>query len=179
MPFDQNTFQQMLDDYLTENVTIKIVDYTGDTNPIGGASLGVNVDVGETNSFDLRFTNNGNLGLLNVIVRVTSRRGRVSQNFSGLVNLAGSQWMAPWSNSMEVRPFNLAPNQTYLHRHAMSGGNLFGYVADEPTGGTDNNRDVETLLTATIIQWQPDMNNFILNVTKGPQDIWRNFIQRS
>ena len=61
----------------------------------------------------------------------------------------------------------------------MSSGYLFGYIADETTGGDDNDRDIEDLLTARIAYWQPDVNSMIMKPTDGPQDVYRNFIQRS
>ena len=179
MPFDQTAFNQMLEDYLNDNVELSIVDYSGDTNPIGGAALGVNIDVGETNSFDVRIKNNGSLGIINMAVRIKSHRGRVSGTFTGIVNLAGSQWSTPWTTNWVSRKFNVGPNSTLLLRHEMSGGYLFGYVADEPTGGTDNDRDIETLLEASVAYWQPDLNTLIMKPTDGPSDEYKNFIQRS
>ncbi len=179
MSFDVTEFKQMLADYLDDCVEIRIMDYIGDTNPIGGPSQGVNIDVGETHSFDIEAKNNGSLGLMNVHVEIEARRGKVSNSWYGLINTAGSHWMAPWHTSMAVRAFNLDPGQSYLHKHETSGGHLFGYNAEEPTGGSDNNRDVEILLTAKIVAWQPDLSKFGFDTKNGPQDTWETFIQRT
>ena len=105
MPFDQAAFQQNLEDYLNDYVTLEIVNYTGDVNPIGGANQGVNIDVGEVNSFDLKIANDGDLGLLNVAVDIFAQRGRISGSFSGFAWLAGSQWMDPWDTSWQFNWF--------------------------------------------------------------------------
>lgn len=180
MPFDMVAFEQSLHDYMANNFTIKIVDYYLDTQPIGGADQGVNFDVGEIHSFDLEYTNNGDLAILNLVSRVTCIHGRLSQSFSGFSSMAGSQWVSPWLPSIDVRPFHVGPNQSIKLRHETSGGQLFGYRLDEPTGGTDNNRDIETLLTATVKSWQPDLQNLVLAPRKdAPQAVLRSFIQRS
>jgi hypothetical protein len=177
MAFDQAAFEQMLSDYLTDRVSLEIVDYYGDVNPIGAGSQGVNLDVGETHSFDLRIRNTGPIRLLNVIVRLTARHGGISLSFFGLVNVAGAHWLPPFGPSAMVRPFHLDPFQDLLLKHSASGGHLFGYKLQEPTAGTDNNREVETLLTATIESWEPDLGS--ISAIKGPQALYRNFIQRS
>jgi len=179
MPFDMNSLTQSLEEYLVQNVTIKIINYIGDTQPIGGVDQGVNFDVGETHSFDLQYANNGNLGILNLIANVKCKHGKLSTTFSGLSNLAGSQWTEPWNSSLDVRPCNLGPNETITWRHEQSGGHLLGYQLTSPTGGSDNNRDIETLLTAKIIRWQPDLQNLTLGTKRGPIDILESFIQRT
>jgi len=172
MPFDPNAFNQMLENYLNDNITLEIVNYLND-------GTGFNLDVGETKQFDLRITNKGNLGLLNVYVQVTSQRGIMSQSYFGFSSVIGGGWMDPWLNSITVRPFNLPANYTHLLRHENSGGPLFAYKATETTGGTDNNRDIETLLRARIAVWQPDLNIQLKTGKKTPTDAYDNFIQRS
>ena len=63
MALQDKTIKELLDTYLNEYVTIKIINYIGDTNPSGGRDQGVNLDVGETHSFDLKIENKG--GTLN------------------------------------------------------------------------------------------------------------------
>lgn len=178
MAFDEKAFKDMVENYLINCVELEIVDYIGVKNPIGSASLGVNIDVGETNSFDLRITNNGPLGLRNIVVRISSRRGKVTQSFSGLVDASGSHWTGPFLTSTDVRPFDLDPHQTHLLQHEVSGGPLFGYNAEETTGGADNARDVETLLSATIIKWDPYLK-MVLGTVNSPTATFESFIQRS
>ena len=126
--------------------------------------------------------NNGPLGLLNVVIRIsTSQRGTVSQSYSGNIHIAGAHWIDPWLNQIDVRPFNLGPGQGYTHAHELSGGHLFGFRAVETTGGTDNNRDVETLFTAKIIRVEMDVSNLAItpDAKNGPQVNYQNFIQRT
>lgn len=178
MAFDEQIFKDLIENYLSNCVDLEIVDYVGKQNPVGPESLGVNIDVGETNSFDLRITNKGPLGLRNIVVRVASRRGKVTQSYSGLANEAGSHWTDPFLTSTDIRPFDLDPRQTILLQHDASGGPLFGYNAEETTGGADNARDVETLLTATIIKWDPFLK-MDLEVANSPTATFDSFIQRS
>ncbi len=176
MAFDEQAFKEMLENYPNDCVEIEIIR-TSSPNPVlagGAGSLGVNIDVGETRSFNLQIINNGPIGLQNVFVEITSRRGKVSASYSGFA----AHWIGPFRTTLEVRPFNLAPHQTYLHKHEINNGDLFGYNAQEPTGGSDNARDIETLLTASIIKWEPDLK-VGFELINGPTDTFDAFIQRS
>lgn len=180
MSFDKKKFDNALSQYLDDCVTINFKQWGIQLNPVGtGPKPGRNFDVGETHSYSLEIINNGPLGMLNVHLIITCRHGKLSGTYSGNSSILGSHWMAPWGSSLMVRAFNLKPNETYLHRHEFSTGNLFGYNIETPTAGTDNNRAVEDLLTAKIFSWQPDVNNYILKPEEGPSAIMRDFIQRS
>ena len=177
MSCDVGAIQKILASYLSNCIELKIVNYLNDSNP-AGVGLGINIDKGETHSFDLSIKNNGSLGLRNVIVRVTSTRGKVTQTYFGSSSIVGGHWIGPFSNSIDVRPFDLNPHQHYLHQHNMSGGHLIGYNAEDTTAGSDNNRAIETLLTAQIVQWEPDFGADGIS-GKGPKVTFESFIQRS
>ena len=177
MSFNLAAFQQMQKDYFADYVTVEIINYTGDRNPVGGADQGVNIDIGEVNSFDLVIRNTGMINLTNVDVKVTAYHGKVSGTFSGWVNLIGSQWIGPWATTWVTRKFNLAPLMGVFLKHETSGGNLFGYRADSTTGGTDNTRLVETLLMARIYRGTMNLG-ITLSQGQGPQDTFEDAIQR-
>jgi hypothetical protein len=171
MPFNETDYRTMLESYAEECIELELQRWTGPDD-------GVNVDVGEIYDFNLSVTNNGDLGVLNAVVGIQARHGMLSQSYWGFLGLAGEHWMGPWLPSIIVRPFDLDPNSTYTHTHESSGGRLFAFRADEPTGGTDNNRDVEDLVTATLVMWQPNLQKLYLR-SGGPTDTWSDFIQRS
>lgn len=171
MSFDEKEYRAMLESYAADCVELEVKRGVV-------SNTGVNVDVGEILDFNLRLKNNSNLGMLNVFVGIQARHGMLSQSYWGTTIMAGAHWMDPWQPAITVRPFNLAPNTNYIHSHETSGGSLFAFRADEPTGGTDNNRDVEDLVTATLVMWQPDLQKLYLQ-SREPTDTWRNFIQQS
>ena len=177
MSFDIDDFNQALESYLEDCVSLEF-ERSNIDNPIAGGSLGPNIDVGEIRSFNIRVTNSGPLGMLNVQIRVTSFHGQLSQSYSGFTSLAGSHWLGPFQTPIVVRAFNLGPNDTYVH-DGSQGRYLFGYNAQSTTGGSDNDRDIETLLIARIEDWQPDFRNVELTAGEGPKFTYDNFVQRS
>ena len=171
MSFDQGSYVDMFKSYVSDCVEIELVRYLETDG-------GVNIDVGETVHFDLRVRNNGDLGLLNVYVGVQARRGQVSQSHFGPWDWAASHWME-FRDSMVLAPFNLGPNQQEKFHNPTSIGYVpfFAYRADEPTAGTDNDREIEDLVTATLLMWQPDVQKMWLQSTE-PTDTFRDFVQR-
>lgn len=179
MKTKESGYKELFEEYLNNQVTLKIIDYTGDRNPIGGRYQGVNFDVGEVHSLDIKIENRGDLGIINMVLEVLSNRGRISGSFSGHVNVAGSHWIGPWNKNWVSRKFNIKAKETITLRHERSGGHLFGYALDEPTNGSSGHYDTEDLLTTRVASWQPAINSLILKPKVGPMNKLTGFIQRN
>lgn len=179
MKTEQNNFHELLEEYFKTQVELKIIDYIGDTNPIGDRNLGVNFDTGEVHSFDIKIMNKGDLGILNMALIVSANHGQISGSYSGHVNIVGSHWIPPWNKNWISRKFNLKAKETLVLKHEHSGGNLFGYALKEPTKGSGGKYETEDLLHTKVAYWQPDFKNLILKPEDGPSDKLRGFIQRN
>lgn len=179
MKANENGYKELFDEYLKNQIELRIVNYYNETHPIGGKNTGLNFDTGEVHSFDIEIKNKGDLGIVNMALRVRARRGRISGSFSGFVNLAGSHWIAPWYKNWLSRKFNLKPKETVTLKHEVSGGSLFGYALDEPTQGSGGRYETEDLLTAEVALWQPDIRNLTLKPKDGPVNKLTGFIQRN
>ena len=94
MSFNESEFISSLGTYPAECVELKLQRWVGQED-------GVNVDVGEIYDFNIELKNTGDLGMLNVIVGISARRGMLSQSYWGWLGLAGAHWMAPWLPSIQ------------------------------------------------------------------------------
>jgi len=175
----QMSYRELFTEYLKNNIVLKIINYSGERNPIGGRDQGSNFDVEEVHSFDMKIENKGDLGIVNMALLVSARHGRISGSFSGLGNVAGSHWIAPWRKNWTTRRFNVKPKETVFLKHETSGGHLFGYALDETTKVTNGHYDTEDLITAIVASWQPDINNLVLKPKDGPSDKLAGFIQKN
>ena len=171
MSFNEKDYRALIESYPADCIELDLQRWVGPDD-------GINVDVGEIYDFNLHLKNNGDLGMLNVFVGIEARHGMLSQSYWGHSSVVGAHWMHPWLPSITVRPFNLPPLSSYTHRHETSGSRLFAFRADEPTAGTDNKRNIEDLVTATLLLWQPDLQNQYLK-SQEPTNSWRDYIQRS
>ena len=179
MKTDQKSYRELFEEYLNNQVVLEIIGYSGGTNPIGGRDYGLNFDTGEVHAFDIKIQNKGNLGIVNMALMVSANHGRISGSFSGLANVAGSHWIAPWRKNWTTRRFNLKAKEAIWLKHEHSGGKLFGYAIDEPTPGSGGHYETEDLLTVRVAYWQPDINSVVLKPKDGPSDILTSFIQRN
>lgn len=118
--------------------------------------------------------------MLNVVTQVTTNnRGQVSNTNTGIGSDVFSGWI-DFRDAIVMRPINLQPHQTFVMDHAVGTNRAFGYQANHVTGGTDNNRDIEPLISAKIISWEPDIQSLVVGNPTGPnQAVFESFIQRT
>ncbi len=180
MKTGQNNFQALFEEYLINQVELKIIKYIGGDHPRGGKKLGSNFDTGEVHSFDIKITNKGELGILNMALSISANHGKISGSYSGHVNIVGSHWISPWNKNWISRKFNLKAKKTIILQHERSGGHLFGYSIQEPTkGGGGGSYETEDLLIAEVAYWQPDVNSLMFKPKNSPSDKLRGYIQRN
>lgn len=115
-------------------------------------------------------------------MEVNCIHGKLNQTFHGLAS-SFSRWDDfKWQEKILLRPVNIAPNQTFIIKHESSGGHLFAFKAEEPTGtpasGGEIGHGIETILSARIAYWEPVMASFPMKPDDGPKDTFEAFIQR-
>ena len=167
--------------YVRDQVTVELESFGGE---------GVNLDVGETKDFNLCVTNHGSLDLSDLTIEIESARGRLSNwCTSGSTYWDPEKgcvvgWTDPWQTKLVFDHCAIGPGVTWQgsvppYIVGQSGcRRLFGYRADEPTAGADNDRDVEALITARVVSGRIAMSETV--VTKyGAHTTFDAFIQRS
>jgi hypothetical protein len=175
------TLSELIYDYVCNSVAVELV-------PQGRE--GVNVDVGEAVEFDIRIGNHGSLPLADVRVEVVARRGGLSDRISrdgtywdAETRRCVIEWAAPRDPRLELRLSRLDAGQTAQGTvpEFLGGGEscrrMFAYRPRQPTAGVDNDRDVETLVTARIVSGR--LGDIDPIEVDGPASEFESFIQRS
>lgn len=169
----QNDLSQQLDAYAAACIELSIQAYYSVSNP----SLGHNIDVGEKHSFDIRVHNKGGLAIENLTIQIDCIHGEMSQTYVGASGVVSVGWGNAWNTSITIPYPRVGPHENILIGHPSGGPHLFGYHALEETGGSDNDRDREDLITATLKYATVRLDRAVKVL--GNKAVYNNFIQRT